>query len=62
MKWYKKQLDQLKKLKAESAPAKEDGIKTISKTSFNLNKTIGKSHYPNPVAASNKSRPKTDSK
>ncbi|HSR89566.1 MAG TPA: hypothetical protein VLK22_04235 [Candidatus Udaeobacter sp.] len=63
MKWYKKQLDQLKKSKAGPVVADEENdTKKISKNTFNLNKPIGKSHFPNPVAASNKNRPKTDSK
>ena len=62
MKWYKKQMDQLKKTKAESS--KSDDVTTNQKTpghSFDLKKTgASKRNYPSPVAASKLQRPKTD--
>ncbi len=62
MKWYKKQLDQLKK---SSKSETEEPVKTTHpkpKQSFGAKKIIAnKNSFSNPVAARNRNRPKTDS-
>lgn len=59
MKWYKKQLDQIKK-----AAGKEDKpavVKSTSGNSFGFNKTRGgQKIFHDPVAASKRTRKKTD--
>jgi len=62
MKWYKKQLDKLKKLKKNSVETKETVIrKNITGHSFDTNKKWSdRTNYRSPVAASKLSRPKTD--
>ncbi|HYE59647.1 MAG TPA: hypothetical protein VEA18_00480 [Candidatus Kapabacteria bacterium] len=57
MKWYKKQMDQLKEQKKVPTGPKS---KTPG-TSFDGKKNIAL-RAPNPVAAMNRNRPKTDSK
>jgi len=60
MKWYKKQMDKLK----ASEPPKPDKKAVSKKTSgqsFDAKKMWAKKHtFPNPVAARNRNRPKTD--
>lgn len=64
MKWYKKQMDALKEKEVKGASAKAGkGVvaKTSSGHSFDLRKTGShQATFPNPVAISKKSRPKTD--
>ena len=52
MKWYKKQLDKLKK---------DSGDKKLSLTSDLGKKKKNTMNYPNPVKLRNKNRKKTDS-
>jgi hypothetical protein len=62
MKWYKKQMDKLKTKKSEfSSSDKEVAPKKNPSHSFGLkNNWESKKSYPSPVAASKKSRLKTD--
>ncbi len=64
MKWYKKQLDQLKIAKSEAPKSNLDEItKKTSGHSFEARKSGGmKTNIPNPVMTRNRNRPKTDSK
>ena len=63
MKWYKKQLDKLKASKPESSKtSKPAGTKNTLGRSFDARKIIAnKNTFSNPVAASKRNRPKTDS-
>lgn len=59
MKWYKKQLDQIKK--SEDKKNKSAGEKPASAISFNFHKTrAGYQNFHDPVAASKRTRKKTD--
>ncbi len=61
MKWYKKQLDTIKKLKSSNIDTEETMKKTTGYTVDKRKKWVTKKKFPNPVAASNLRRPKTDS-
>jgi hypothetical protein len=65
MKWYKKQLDALKKSKSKSKSSKSDKEAAVKKTAgYQIDerkKWVTKKKFPNPVAAGKLNRPKTDS-
>jgi hypothetical protein len=64
MKWYKKQMDELKKTKPELFDIEQAPIGgKIGGHSVGMNKArINKTNFSNPVAIRNLNRPKTDSK
>lgn len=61
MKWYKKQLDALKKSKPSNVNTEENAKKTGKYTVDERKKWVVKKKFPDPVAASKLNRPKTDS-
>lgn len=61
MKWYKKQLDALKKSKSSDADTEDAAKKTGRYAVDERKKWVTKKKFPNPVAASKLNRPKTDS-
>lgn len=62
MAWYKKQLaEKLKKTEGKKSATKKESTKKPGKPSFDPSKIIGnKNNFPNPVAAMNRNRKKTD--
>lgn len=64
MAWYKKQLaeklKQLESKKSKSKKEKEEELKKTNRPSFDPRKIKGSKISPNPVAARNINRPKTD--
>lgn len=61
MAWYKKQLaEKLKQLEGKKSKAKNEESEKPARPSFDPRKIKGSRISPNPVAARNINRPKTD--
>ncbi len=61
MAWYKKQLaEKLKQLEGKKSKSKKEEPEKASRPSFDPRKIKGSRISPNPVAARNINRPKTD--